>query len=70
MLVLLIDLKIQNINVFDVMQKMIKFLLPCVLCLTEFEAQNLGVFLLEFLKEVRIWQDESIWKNVSIIFKN
>jgi len=67
MMVLLIDLKIQNINVFDIWQRMIKYLLPCIFCLTEFESQNLGIFLLEFLKEVKIWQDEAIWKNVKFL---
>lgn len=65
MLILLINLKIQNINVFDIMLKLIKFLLPCILCVTEFEAQNIGTFLLEFLKEVKYWQDEKVWEEVN-----
>lgn len=68
MLVLLINLKIQNINVFDIMQKMIKFILPTILCVTEFEAQNIGLFLLEFLKVVNSWQDEKTWEEVNIYF--
>ena len=40
MLILLINSRIQNINVFDIMQKMIKFLLPCILSVTEFEAHK------------------------------
>lgn len=64
MLVVLINLKIQNVNVFDIMQKIVKFLLPCILCLTEYESQNLGVFLLEFLKVVKYWQDDGVWENV------
>ncbi len=61
MLIQLINLKIQNINVFDIMQKMIKFILPSILCVSEFEAQNIGIFLLEFLKIVNYWQDEKVW---------
>jgi cell division protein FtsB len=66
MLVILINLKIQNVNVFDIMQKIVKFLLPCILCLTEYESQNLGVFLLEFLKVVKYWQEDAVWENVRI----
>ncbi len=64
MLILLINLKIQNLNLFDIMQKLVKFLIPCMICLSESEAQNLGVFLLELLKQIKIWQDETVWENV------
>ena len=67
MLIQLINLKIQNINVFDIMQKIIKFILPSILCVTEFEAQNIGIFLLEFLKVVSYWQDEKVWEEVKYI---
>jgi hypothetical protein len=64
MLIMLINIKMHNINFFDLMQKFIKFLLPCVLTVTEFEALNIGYFLLEFLKIVKYWQDEKIWNQV------
>jgi hypothetical protein len=64
MLILLINLKIQNLNLFDIMQKLVKFLIPCMICLSESEAQNLGVFLLELLKQIKIWQDETVWETV------
>ena len=64
MLIMLINIKMHNINFFDLMQKFIKFLLPCVLTVTEFEALNIGYFLLEFLKVVKYWQDEKIWNQV------
>jgi hypothetical protein len=68
MLVTLINLKIQNVNVFDFMQKIVKSLMPCIFCLTEYEAQNMAVFLLEFLKVIKYWQDETVWENVKLIF--
>jgi len=46
------------------MQKMIKFLIPCIVCVTEFEAYNIGVFLNEFLKIITLWQDEKVWEKV------
>jgi len=67
MLIMLINIKMHNINFFDLMQKFIKFLLPCVLTVTEFEALNIGYFLLEFLKVVKYWQDERIWNEVFYI---
>jgi THO complex subunit 2 len=69
MLALLIGLRIQNLNVFDIMQKLIKFFLPCILCVTEFEAQNIGFFLNEFLKSIKGWQDEKVWEEVKIKIK-
>jgi len=65
MIILLINIKMHNINFFDLMQKFIKFLLPCVVTVTEFEALNIGYFLLEFLKVVKYWQDEKIWNEVN-----
>lgn len=64
MLIQLIKLKIQNINVFDIMQKMIKFILPTILCVSEAEANNIGIFLLEFLRIVSYWQDDKVWAEV------
>jgi THO complex subunit 2 len=64
MLILLIDKKMQNVNYFDMIQKFIKFLLPCIVTVTEFEALNIGYFLLEFLKIVKHWQDEKVWQEV------
>ncbi len=64
MLIMLINIKMHNINFFDLMQKFIKFLLPCIVTVTEFEALNIGYFLLEFLKVVKYWQDEKIWNDV------
>lgn len=67
MLIMLFNIKMNNINFFDLMQKIIKFLLPCVLTVTEFEALNIGYFFLEFLKVVKFWQDEKIWNQVKTI---
>lgn len=65
MLIMLINIKMHNINYFDIMQKFIKFLIPSILTVTEFEALNIGYFLLEFLKVVKYWQDEKVWNEVN-----
>jgi hypothetical protein len=46
------------------MQKIIKSIFPLVLCVTEFEAQNIAVFCLEFFTVTNTWQDEKIWEEV------
>jgi hypothetical protein len=66
MLLLLIKLKVVNINSFDLMQKIIKFIFSCILYVSEFKAENIGVFILEFFKVTNTWQDEKIWEEYQI----
>ena len=65
MLILMINLHIPNFNVFDILQKVIKFIVPCILCVTEFEAHNIAIFLLEILRVVKYWQEDNIWEEVN-----
>jgi len=67
MLILMINLRIPNFNVFDIMRKMIIFIVPCILCVTEFEANNIAIFLLDILRTVKYWQDDTVWEDVIII---
>lgn len=57
----LIMLKLPMLNVLDIIQKLSKFILPCILCITEHEAGNIGLFLNEFLKTIKSWQEEEFW---------
>ena len=54
-------MKLPMLNVLDIIQKISKYILPCILCVTEHEAGNIGLFLNEFLKTLKSWQEEKYW---------
>ena len=60
---LLIINKGDTINTIDVMNKIPKYLLKAILCVTEIEAGNIGLFLNSFLTDIQNFQDEEFWKN-------
>ena len=57
----LLMLKLPMLNVFDLIQKLYKYILPSILCVTEHEAENIGIFLNELLKTSNTWHEESYW---------
>lgn len=72
LLILLVKLEIRSINILDllskivnkILKKKIKIIIPCIICVTEYEAQNIGIFLNEFLKTVSNWLEEKVWDKV------
>ena len=56
-------MKLPMLNVLDIIQKISKYILPCILCVTEHEAGNIGLFLNEFLKTLKSWQEEKYWND-------
>ena len=55
---LLIINKGDTINTIDIMNKIPKYLLKAILCVTEIEAGNIGLFLNSFLNDIQNFQDE------------
>ena len=58
---LLIIYKGDTINTIDIMNKIPKFLLKEILCVTECEAENIGIFLNSFLNDIKSFQNEQFW---------
>lgn len=58
---LLIIYKGDTINTIDIMNKIPKFLLKEILCVTECEAENIGIFLNSFLNDIKSFQSEQFW---------
>ena len=58
---LLIIYKGDTINTIDIMNKIPKFLLKEILCVTECEAENIGIFLNSFLNDIKSFQTEQFW---------
>ena len=56
-------MKLPMLHVRDIIQKISKYILPCILCVTEHEAGNIGLFLNEFLKTLKSWQEEKYWND-------
>ena len=59
-----------TINTIDIMNKIPKFLLKIIICVTESEAENIGIFLNAFLNMIQNYQEEKTWeekckKNIS-----
>mmetsp|Transcript_2207 Transcript_2207/g.2263 ORF Transcript_2207/g.2263 Transcript_2207/m.2263 type:complete len:342 (+) Transcript_2207:1170-2195(+) len=54
---MLIRSQVININIFDLMQKIYRLLVPSVISLSDREAQNFGFFLKEFFNQINLWQD-------------
>ena len=59
---LLIIYKGDSINTIDILNKIPKYLLKLILCVTESEAENIGLFLNSFLYEIQNYQDEKFWE--------
>ena len=59
---LLIINKGDTINTIDMMMKIPKFLLKAILCVTECEAENIGLFLNSFLKDIQDYQKQDFWE--------
>ena len=60
-LTLLLSLKIPMLNILDIIMKITKFLLPSILCVTEYEGGNIGIFLNEFLKTIKSYLEPKFW---------
>ena len=58
---LLIIYKGDTINTIDIMNKIPKFLLKEILCVTECEAENIGIFLNSFLNDIKSFQSDQFW---------
>ena len=59
-----------TINTIDIMNKIPRFLLKAIICVTESEAENIGLFLNSFLNAIQNYQEEKFWeekckKNIS-----
>ena len=59
-----------TINTIDIMNKIPKYLLKIIICITESEAENVGLFLNAFLNMIQSYQEEKTWeekckKNIS-----
>ena len=51
-----------NINTLDIMIKIPKFLQKAIICVTESEAENIGLFLNAFLNMIQNYQEEKFWE--------
>ena len=51
-----------TINTIDIMNKIPKFLLKVIICVTESEAENIGLFLNAFLQMIQNYQNEKFWE--------
>jgi hypothetical protein len=59
---LLILSKGNTVNTIDIMNKIPKFLLKVIICVTESEAENIGLFLNSFLNMLQNYQEEKFWE--------
>ena len=59
---LLIIYKGETVNTIDILNKIPKFLLKAIICVTESEAENIGLFLNSFLNDIQSYQDEKFWE--------
>jgi THO complex subunit 2 len=60
---LLFKYKVPYINFLDILEMMLKRLLPAIQCCTENEAYNFGIFFVEVFRLIQYWQDEHVWKS-------
>ena len=51
-----------TINTIDIMNKIPKYLLKVIICVTESEAENIGLFLNSFLNMLQNYQEEKFWE--------
>ena len=51
-----------TINTLDIMIKIPKFLQKAIICVTESEAENIGLFLNAFLNMIQNYQEEKFWE--------
>ena len=51
-----------TLNTIDIMNKIPKFLLKVIICVTESEAENIGLFLNSFLNMLQNYQEEKFWE--------
>ena len=51
-----------TLNTIDIMNKIPKFLLKVIICVTESEAENIGLFLNSFLNMLQNYQEEKLWE--------
>lgn len=60
--VLLIKLHTPYFNLIGLIGYVLKEVLPCILCCTEKESHNLGIFFLELFKTLKHWQNKNNWE--------
>lgn len=61
-IMLLIKMRTPYFNVIGLIGTLLKEILPCILCCTEKESHNLGIFFLELFKTLKRWQNKSHWE--------
>ena len=61
-IVLLTKLKTPYFNLIGLIGFILKEVLPCILCCTEKESHNFGIFFLELFKTLKHWQNRNNWE--------
>lgn len=61
-MVLLTKLKTPYFNLIGLIGYILKEVLPCILCCTEKESHNFGIFFLELFKTLKHWQIKENWE--------
>eukprot|EP00345_Euplotes_harpa_P014967 CAMPEP_0168347936 /NCGR_PEP_ID=MMETSP0213-20121227/19364_1 /TAXON_ID=151035 /ORGANISM="Euplotes harpa, Strain FSP1.4" /LENGTH=206 /DNA_ID=CAMNT_0008357275 /DNA_START=619 /DNA_END=1239 /DNA_ORIENTATION=+ len=60
--VLLLKLRTPYFNFVGLIGYLLKEILPCILCCTEKESHNFGIFFLELFKILKHWQNKTNWE--------
>ena len=58
---MLVDIKVPKINVLNILQGIMQAVISSVHSCTHNEAENIGVFLIEWFQLVDRWTDKKIW---------
>ena len=58
---LLHKLRVPNFYILDIIINVLKCILPVIHCASEEEADNLGIFFLEFFKQLNHWSNKDVW---------
>lgn len=60
---LMLKSSVEYFRVFDLMQKITKMVIPSLVCLSEYEVENLGVFLYELFNQINKWSEEKCFES-------
>lgn len=60
-LVILVELRVPKLNVLNVLAQVLKGIIPTIHCCTNNEAENLGIFLMEYFQLIDRWTRREIW---------
>lgn len=57
----LVSLRVPNVSVLNILSQVLAGIVPSIHCCTNNEAENLGIFLMQYFEMIDRWSDKAVY---------